>query len=1050
MTLRCKKCRYAFRVQDGLTQKPEAVPDPVEMPAHDATNEVIPLDDVISQSSAADLAATIGSSPTPEPSIPVTEAEPKPTFSFGEDYDDISDVLEKPASDPLTAPGTPPARAIASQTPAQPSTVSQRSPAVQSTLATTISRPAETPSQREPAETVRQPVTRQQLRDHRNVRQFWMLVAFLTACLLGLACWFGLPMFVQPGLGDWERKLLYSMGTPPRLLPPQANEEGELLLPPNHVKLRGDHFELADRSDNFRDEFLDGPDGDLAKDDSDKPRNFGDRRRALDDSRNEEPDAPAQRRNVLTPQQRQAQARRDMAGLNRNRNFPDENKEAPQARNVPKLPPPRNNQANRNQANRANRPEPEARKNFERRKPAQMAAGPGGGIGMIEAPGIVASEPDDRFVRRRNNNGVFHPQPRGDNPPRNPRNARPTKSTFQPPELASSDIQLASGQGIDPKTIRSISIDASRPPKIALNANRIFAVGESNRLAVYDVDNNSLLDDQKLEREVATICGAPKNGITDRPAAWILYKNGQFEKWEVLDGALIRLVSLALNPVFKEQHAVVATAKAKVAYVLEGEIVISDVLEASRKIGFTMRVPIDGQVRALRFSEDESLLVALVDDKVVRIPVLNGKVESESVILGLHDQLAGLESAEVNFSDDLEKVFVCSDQFVGSYRTEDGLKNGHYGSSLPFPFDGVVSDGERILAIQGGSRQATLFAIAEMEASAANANDGDPDSDTGQRKDLLPDGAAPVVAAGKSPHEASRSPILNAPILSIQTLPENRIAFLTQEQPNRIAIASWKNGWKITSLKLDPGMQISGFSMSSDLSKVAIWSDEVVQAWQILGLNSGQTKFISESVAHTEKVTIAKLTNDGKRIVSGDWSGNVNVSSFETGKRTGSVVGFKSQIINMTNKGDEGFVVMSETGIAKGSGNSSRDKIDSFGQHVRGANSLTQGGGKIAWFIGPNIVKVANVGNRKELGSIVTKSRPDFIRFSDDQRYLFLQTSTEISVWDWRKGERIRVFRYSTNTPPAKVKLDVADDGKTVAVVTGEKLNQISIFKMPE
>ena len=89
-----------------------------------------------------------------------------------------------------------------------------------------------------------------------------MMISCLVACLLGLASWISISMLMSPTLGKWERKMLFAMGAPARLLPPQAPEE-EVMLPPVHVALRGDHAELADRNDFFRDDFPD-PDDDLS------------------------------------------------------------------------------------------------------------------------------------------------------------------------------------------------------------------------------------------------------------------------------------------------------------------------------------------------------------------------------------------------------------------------------------------------------------------------------------------------------------------------------------------------------------------------------------------------------------------------------------------------------------------------------------------------------------------------------------------------------------------------------------------------------------------
>ena len=241
--------------------------------------------------------------------------------------------------------------------------------------------------------------------------------------------------------------------------------------------------------------------------------------------------------------------------------------------------------------------------------------------------------------------------------------------------------------------------------------------------------------------------------------------------------------------------------------------------------------------------------------------------------------------------------------------------------------------------------------------------------------------------------------------------------------------------------------------MSDDFSKVAIFSDDVVQAWEVVDVESGESKFVSESVAHTERVTTVMLTNDGQRIVSGDLSGYVHVSSFESGQKTGGVTGFRNGIVDVATRGDENFVVMDQRGIAVGSANSNRSKITPFGTTVSRASTLSDNGTRIAYTLdfGMTEVKVAKVqGKHKVVGEFEPKVRPDFIRFTDDQRFLLLQNLQETSVWDWRKGERVRVFRYGGRIGRASVSMSLAEDSQTVAVVTGDRLNQISVFELPE
>ena len=248
-------------------------------------------------------------------------------------------------------------------------------------------------------------------------------------------------------------------------------------------------------------------------------------------------------------------------------------------------------------------------------------------------------------------------------------------------------------------------------------------------------------------------------------------------------------------------------------------------------------------------------------------------------------------------------------------------------------------------------------------------------------------------------------------------------------------------------MKLDAG-PITGFQMSDDLSRVVIYDEDIVQAWSIDDIQSGKASFVSESVVHTENVTAVKLSNDGSRIMSGDSSGFVNVVSFETGNRTGGVRGFKSSILNIAAKGDAGFVVMDRTGVAKGSANATSDKITPFGQTVTGASSLSESGGRIVYFSGSE-VRVADIRSHKIIGKMNPKDRPDIVGFSQDQKYVLFQDGRMVSVWNWRQGQRVRVFRHGTRPIPATAAHSVSKDDSTVAVVTGKSGNHISVFEMP-
>lgn len=582
MTLRCRKCRFAFYFEDGLTDDPTATPEPVAVAAA-AQKEIAAVED------------------------PPTS----PFESLDDNYDDILDVLETPDTDPLAPP-----RAHASQS-----------------IGLDELSGDETSEPQEP-EPVRQPVTHQQLRSHRNARQIWMLMSFLFACALCAICVFSSRNFVDQSLSKWERRMLYAMGAPARLLPPQL-EEDELLLPVNHVKLRGDHIELADRDDFYRDDFP-----------SDDPAS----------------------------------------------------------------------------------------------EPAEIADGSG------KVDNRVAKKPATKVV----------------------------------------------------------------PPKVA-----------------------------------------------------------------------------ARKPIEKEQK--IKTAKP----------------------------PVKPRQPKPKIAKPES------------------KPKPKEL---------QLQDVAVN-SDDLNI------------------------------------------------------------------------------------------------HEVDRSPPFLSSIVSMVPLPENRFALLSDE--GKLAIASrTTDGWSATSLKIDSAMEVTGFDITDDATKIVLRSKDQLQAWEILDTETGKAKFVSDSAAHTVPITHLRLTNDGSKIISGDATGKLYVSDFESGRRISDVQGFGTKIKYIVPKGKTGFVAMDERGITKGA----RNKVTSFGTRVLLACCLSDNGSKMAFQQFGAVVKIADINGQKFLGSVDPDARVFVMSFSSNQKYLLLQARGETSVWDWKKGERLRVFRYPGK---ATVPAAVSEDGKTVAIIVGEDRNQISVFQLP-
>lgn len=941
MTLRCRGCKFAFRVQDGLTTDPgpaiDLVPGSETSSAEEAPwDGVVTADHSVEDKVKRHLIVDAELAEAPSPEIPAT---------LDHDYDDILEVLETPDDDPLAPP-----RAHVKRS--------------DSGSAVSVVRPVSDPELPQP-EPTREPVTKQQLRSHRNSRQFWMMMSCLVSCLLGVCSWFAVGLLMKPTLSQWERKMLYAMGVPARWLPSQVGEE-ETLLPANHVALRGDHVELANRNDFFRDEFPDAvvvePKG--AKEEDVMEEDRADRR---GDDRERRPNEVARNRNRGRPNMRPA----PMGGMR--------------------------NPAERNQA--ANRPR------------------------------------------------VRQPQPRGRN------NRRPNnRNTWRPPSLSQTEIQMVAMHGIDPKMLKMFTVDVDRSLNVALAGDVTFSITDGNVLSVFDVESNQEIANRKLDNEVAAICSSIPNTITKRPAAWMLYDSGKLEKWGVQRGELSRVVVVALRPVFKERQVSIAAGKRAIAYHLDGQILIASILETASKVDFTTGCPVDGDVLAMRFSDDDSKLMAIVGETALLIDVANGTVLSQKNLPELFVRRAVSNARSLSISPDLSTLFICRGGMIDAMTIDGGVGAGQYWASNPVPMTGVVVDQNHLLGFASGSTApATMFAVSKMELSSTTDEEQvDREVKNPGNQDMFLSGKLPVPADERNPYLLDRSPVFKAPIQALQMLSENRIAILTKEtNGNRIAIASWRNGWSVTPFNFDVGTRISKFAVSDDLTKVAIVDRDVIQSWEIVDLEKGEVEFVSESVGHLTKVTEITFTKDGQQIVSGDSTGKVLSTNFNDGKQVGGIEGFKTMIKKIVTKGDDGFVAMDQRGVARGTAHSNRARIKSFNRTLSGATALTDNGNRIAFVLGTEI-SVADVNSQKVVRSFKPGTRPDSIQFSADQKYLLLQNSKEITVWDWRRGVRVRAFKIAANSQRSKIVFGRSIGSKTIAVVAGQNQNQISIFELPD
>ena len=223
LTLRCRGCKFAFLVNDALYR------DPTEAPASPRPAQIVigKPSGGRNQNAKSQVDSPGSDQAAPAPS-PVAE---EPEVSLDANYDDILDVLEKPSSAPLK-------RTIPSTRKASPEAFHE-----------------EVDSAEEPV--LRVPISKDQFRKHRQMRELWMFLAALCCCLLGMGSWFLSKSFSGEQLALWEHHTLVNVGVPQRFLPePPFDPDGK--LPQRHIALVGNKAGLADRSDPYRDDFGEG------------------------------------------------------------------------------------------------------------------------------------------------------------------------------------------------------------------------------------------------------------------------------------------------------------------------------------------------------------------------------------------------------------------------------------------------------------------------------------------------------------------------------------------------------------------------------------------------------------------------------------------------------------------------------------------------------------------------------------------------------------------------------------------------------------------------
>ena len=238
-----------------------------------------------------------------------------------------------------------------------------------------------------------------------------------------------------------------------------------------------------------------------------------------------------------------------------------------------------------------------------------------------------------------------------------------------------------------------------------------------------------------------------------------------------------------------------------VATSVDGKIIVASVIETASKISLVSSVPVADQVSAMRFSADDSKLLAIVGDEAVLLNSDSGKAISKTRLTRFSQQS---DSTSVDISPDLSTLFVARDGVIDSISLVDVSSGQQYWPSVPVDLVSVVSENETLLGLGSGSpSHAELFSIAVAGRVVRDVPGVAVDVEDEAVESNLLDGGA-VNEDDLRPHELARSPRFAGSILAIQTLSENRIAFLANENgQSKIGIAKWKGGWAVKSLKLD-------------------------------------------------------------------------------------------------------------------------------------------------------------------------------------------------------------------------------------------------------
>ena len=532
---------------------------------------------------------------------------------------------------------------------------------------------------------------------------------------------------------------------------------------------------------------------------------------------------------------------------------------------------------------------------------------------------------------------------------------------------------------------------------------------------------------------------------------WIHFGNGNLQKWELDGSDLTPSVRIAnTKAVFKERRALLTANDDRIAFVHQGSIIAAGFLPTAERIVNPVEISVDGDLFALKLARDNGTLLAVTNNKILKIDSLNGETTAKFDLPPEYQSSVSTGTQTVFIDQDLNTIYFVRNGLIDSVEL-DGVAqlSGQYWSGSPLPI-GFVQGFEDSLAgvsVAGDVTEVTFFSKSKMRRSNFISRKQPParkkfEKSPNPRGGLVRS-VTGVPSLPQQPFLNSLSPKLNREIFDLK-FANGKIAILVGKRNNRrLAIADMENGWNVVALDINVG-EVSQFSVSPDFRQLVVSIGEIVQSWRIDDVATGKATLVAEFAGHVDDVTAIALMPEGKSVLSGDRKGNIYSWDFDSGASTGLIQGLRSEVLNISAYSETAFVAMDRMGKVKGSLKTQR-KLVAFPRPVTGATAISPNGSKVAFNFG-NEVKIAN-SNFRKFESVGNSESALRLEFAKDQRHILLGDREQVSLWNIRKKQQVRRFRIPGMSRVSA--FSVSKDGSSVAVVVGAEANQIAIFELP-